>query len=352
MDEIQSQDVIEAEIEPEAAPAQDSEASTDVETEHLESAEEAGSEEESEEAPPEVSPEPSPTEQPVITPFSFAADGKRVQVEGASLVEHTLSDGKKARSVVIPEDVFQRKVQPYLADRGSFAKKEREYQRQLADLSPDRNETVIRAQTTLDEFEKILSTEESLTQFLENFDRNREVLKLKVENAAVQAKLKARETVEHESRTERDTEETVGMVHADVPQVVQSAGYLLKTRYGVDASPQALQAAYEQIMENLPAYYRRATALDVQEHPDVAVGEVVRDDDAVLRTVNRFSSLLKAGSEQKARTDEAARRNQAALGGTKKVAPSVSAKGSASPGERKTEIKSKEDFYRVMGVDF
>lgn len=346
MDENESQ-VVE-EIEPEVE-GQIEEATTDEPTEHSEGAQEPEPTEETPEAAAsEVSPEPSPPEQPVVTPFSFAADGKRVEVEGASVVEHTGPDGKKVKSIVIPQDTFQRKIQPYLADRGSFAKKERDYQRKLADLSPDRNETVIRAQTILDEFDKVLSSEESLTQFLENFDRNREILRLKVENTATNAKLRAREAVENEGRQEQDAEATVQRVQADVPNIVRSAGAVLKAD-GIEPSQQALEAAYAEIMDNLPAYYRRATPQDVQNHPEVTVGEIVRDDDKVLRTVYRFANLLHAGTEQRTRTEEAAKKNQAALGKAKTLPPSVPAKGAPAPGKKDNPIKSWDDFKERMG---
>ena len=347
MYEIESQVVEETEPEVEG---QVEEATTDEPTEHSDSAQEPDlTEEIPEEAASEVSPEPSPPEQPVVTPFSFTADRKRVEVKGASVVEHTGPDGKKVRSIVIPEDSFQRGMQPYMADRGAWAKEKQGYERKIAELSPDNNETVIRAQTILDEFDKVLSSEESLTQFLENFDRNREILRLKVENTATQAKLKAREAVENESRTEQDTEATVQRVQADVPDVVRSAGAVLRADHGIEASPDALNAAYAEIMDNLPAYYRRATPKDVQDHPNVTVGEIVRDDDKVLRTVYRFAALLHTGAEQRTRTEEAARRNQAALGKTKNLPPSVPAKGAPAPGKRDTEYKSWDDFKADMG---
>lgn len=349
---VESPDETQAESEssPEEQDVAGTEASTD-DSEHLEEATEpeAEGEVEPEAAAPEASPEPSTAPQSVVQPFSFAADGKRVEVEGASRVEFLDPEGKPTRSIVVPEDVWQRKIQPYLADRGAFANKERDYKRQLANLAPDKNETVIRAQAILDEFEKVLSTEESLTKFLEGFEQNRELLKLKVDKAATEAKLKARDDNEREVKTEHDTETTVQRVQSDVPDSIMGAAALLKQQYGVEVSEQALRAAHEEIMDNLGGYYRRATPEEAQQY-GVGVGEVVRDNDRVLRTVHRFAALLNAGSEQKTKTEEAAKKNQAALGGTKKSPPpSVSAKGSAPPAERQSEIKSFEDFKRVMG---
>ena len=340
----------EAEPSPEEQVEAVEEASTDAdESEHLDVAEEAEAEGEQPEAVAvEAEPEPSTPERPVVQPFSFAADGKRVEVEGASVVEHPGPDGKPTRSVVIPLDAFQRRVQPYLADRGKFANKERDYQRQLAALSPDKNETVIRAQTMLDEFEKVLGSEDSLTAFLQNFEQNRELLKLKVENAATAAKLRAREEGEQHTQTEQDEQATVQQVQEDLPNGVRAAASVLKQHFSVDVPEAALNAAYAEINENLGVYYRRATQQDAEQY-GVNVGQIIRDEGRIERTLYRFASLLTTGSAQQQMTTEAAKRNQAALGDKKKPPPTVSAKGSAPPAERKVEIKSWDDFKERMG---
>lgn len=347
-DVVESPDEAEAEIEssPEEQVEAELEASTDVDAEHLEVSEEDAPQEEA--AAAEESPEPSQPEQPVMQPFSFTADRKRVEVEGASVIEHPGPDGNPTRSIVIPEATWQRKVQPYLADRGTFANKERDYKRQLDALSPDKNETVIRAQTLLDEFEKVLSSEDTLAEFLENFGQNRELLKLKVEKAATEAKLRARDEGERVIRTEHEQEETIQRIYADVPSSIQQTAEALTTHYQVPVSPRAIAAAQADIAENLGLYYRPATEQDAAEY-GVTVGEIVRDDDRVIRTLYRYASLLNDGSVQQSTTTEVAKKNAAALGNTKKPPPSVSAKGSPAPAKRSAEIKSWEEFKNRMG---
>jgi len=350
---VESPDEAEAEIEssPEEQVEAESEASADEDTEHLEVSEEEapGDEEVPEDAAPEESPEPSQPEQPVFQPFSFTADRKKVEIEGASVVDFVDKDGNPQQSIVIPKEAFQRQMQPYLADRGAFANKERAYKRQIDALSPDKNETVIRAQTLLDEFEQVLSSEENLTRFLENFDQNRELLKLKVENSATQAKLKARDEGERVVQTEREQEEAIQRVRADVPASVQRTAQALAAEYKVEVSPRALQAAQEEIAENLGSYYHYASEQEAQEY-GVTVGELVRDDVKVARMLYRFVNLLNDGSVQKVKTTEAAKKNEAALGGTgKKPPPSVSAKGSAPPAKKTATIGSWEEFKERMG---
>lgn len=354
MQDLESQDTVvespdEAEAEIESSPEEQIEAepevSTDEDAEHLEVSEET---EPPEAAAPEESPEPSQPERPVSQPFSFTADRKRVEVEGASIVEFVDPDGNPQQSIVIPLESFRRKMQPYLADRGAFANKEREYKRQLDALSPDKNEDVIRAKTLLEEFERVLSSEDALTEFLENFNQNRELLKLKVDKAATEAKLRLRDEGERYVQTEREQEETTQRVYSSIPLNVQENAQLLEQQYQVRVPPKALEAAQAEIAENLGLYYRRANEEEAREY-GVDVGDIVCDYDRVARVLYRYASLLNDGSVQQPKTTEAARKNAAALGETKKPPPSVSAKGSAPPAKRGAEIKSWEDFKKVMG---
>ena len=354
MQDLESQDTVvespdEAEAEIESSPEEQIEAeqevSTDEDAEHLEVSEE---DEPLEAAAPEESPEPSQPERPVSQPFSFTADRKRVDVDGASVVDFVDSDGNPQQSIVIPLEAFRRKVQPYLADRGSFANKEREYKRQLDALSPDKNEDVIRAKALLEEFDRVLSSEDTLTEFLENFNQNRELLRLKVDKAATEARLKARDEGDRFAQTEQEQEATIQRVYADVPDSIQRNAQALTEHYQVPVSARAIEAAQADIAENVGWYYRPATRQDAEQY-GVTEGEIVRDDDRVLKTLYRYASLLNDGSVQQPKNTEAAKKNAAALGSTKKPPPSVSAKGSAPPAKRTSEIQSWDDFKKVMG---
>ena len=320
--------------------------------EHLEAAEPEAEGDEAEASDPEAeaTPEPEPSEEePAYKPFSFTADGKRVDVEGASLVDYLDSDGNAQTSVVLPREVWLRQVQPYLADRGAFAKKEADFKRQITELDPANNETVIRAQSLLDELSGVLDSEEKLTEFLENFDGNKELWKLRADAAASDARLKASDQRDSTEQSERDQTAAVERIEGDLPNAVRQIADVLKADHGVDVDDRALAAAADEIADNLGTYYRYATEADAEAY-GVSVGEVVRDDDRFARTINRYGSLLSAGSEQQSKTDEARKKNLAAL--TKKeVPPTVAATTTPAPAEKDREFKNAEEWRAAMGLN-
>ncbi len=334
--------------------AEEVEASGDDAAEDLEVAEE-GAEDEGEKEAPEPEAEAAAVEpgrseeEPTHSPFSFKVDGRRVDVEGASLVDHPDVDGNPTQSVVIPRDVWNSKVQPYMADQGAFARKEADFRRQIADLDPTQNETVIRAQTLLDSFEEVLSSEEKLTEFLSNFDGNKELWGLRADKAAASARIKSSEERESADRSVRDEADASRQIESDLPGAVRQIADVLTTDHGMQVHDRALAAAADAIAENPGMYYHYATQAEADQY-GVTVGEIVRDDDRVASTINRFNSLLSAGSEQQTKTDEAREKNRKAL--TKKeVPPTIAAKGSPAPGESETEYGNKEDFMADMGFN-
>jgi len=347
---------IEAEAESseeEQAAVEETETSTDA-AEHLEEAEaEAESEGEVEIPEPEaeVEPDPAPSEEePVHKPFSFTVDGRRIEVEGASLVEHADTEGNQTQSIVVPLEVFRGKMLPHMADRGAFAREKADFKRQIDDLDPANNETVIRAQTLLDAFEnEVLASEESLTAFLENFDKNKELLGLRADKAATTARTKVRDERDSADQSERSNTEAVGQIEQDLPVAVRQIADALGEQLGASVHDRALEAAADEIADNLGMYYRYATQTDADQY-GVEVGEIVRDDDRVARTINRFNALMSAGSEQQTKTDEARKKNQAAL--TKKEPPpTITESGSSATPEKVVEIKSKEEFRERMGLN-
>ena len=348
--EAGSSEVVEDEVG-----AEEVEASGDDAAEDLEVAEEGAESGGEEEVTPEpeaeaaaVEPERS-EEEPAYKPFSFTVDGRRVDVEGASLVDHPDVDGNMTQSVVVPRDVWQSKIQPYMADQGATAKKEADFKRQIADLDPTQNETVIRAQTLLDSFEEILSSEEKLTEFLSNFDGNKELWGLRADKAAANARIKAGDERESADRSVRDEAEASRQIESDLPGAVRQIADVLKDQHGMEVHDRALAAAADAIAENPGMYYHYATEAEAQQY-GVTVGEIVRDDDRVASTINRFNSLLSAGSEQQSKTDEAREKNRKAL--TKKDGPpTIAAKGPPALGESEKDYKDKEEFMADMGFN-
>ena len=329
------------EIESEEVPEQieaDEEASTGAEEEPLEAEEEAPAEEA--EAPP---PEPATSEE-AGQPFSFRADGKGVDVPGAGIYDHVDAEGNPAQSLVIPADSWQRFIQPHLADRGAFAAERRNYEQQIEALDPSNNETVVRAQSLLDNFEQIISSPEALTEFLENFDQNKELLKLKADLASRSAQDELRTSREEQ----QSSAEQQAAVYQHIDTDIRESASAVFDALQLDVSDEHKQRIGERVWQRRHDFYRLATAEDAANHPGVTVGEVVFDTDLAADEMQYLASFAPA---QNTETEKARQKNKQAL--NKQALPTtIPADGSPAPSKEKVvEYKTREEWEEAMGIN-
>lgn len=288
----------------------------------------------------------TPEPEPEYEPFSYTADKRRFDVEGAFIVKTKDKEGNPVEQIVMPRDSWNRLVQRQLRDPAAIGRKEAEYQKQIAALDPENHETTVRARALLSELEGVLKDEESLTNFLSNFQQNKELWTLKAEKAVHEARLKGYTTQEDTTRQAARDEEIAGQIVQDIPDFTQHAAEFVTTNWNVPVDPRALQAARQQISENIGAYYRYATANDAQQH-GVTQGELIRDDDAVVRTIHRFATILASTNK----VEDVKTKNQAALGGGKAAPKTVPAKGSPAAADKPKSFKTKEEWQAHMGLN-
>jgi len=313
-------------------------ASTDADVEeHLEAAGEAPAEEA--EAP---APEPAESEAPQDSgkPFSFRADGVTVDVPGAGLYDHDDGSGNPAQSLVIPADSWQRYIQPRLADRGTIAKQRQDLERQIEQLDPKNNETVVRAQSLLDNFEQIISSPEALTEFLEGFDQNKEMLKLKADIAARDAADGMRTSAEEtQASADREAE-----VYQQIDQDITVSASGVFDALGLDISDTDKERIGRRLWDRRHDFYRYATEEDVRQHPDVSVGQVVCDYDRIEAEIRYGASASSPGPGQTDKTKKARQKNEAALN-PKDPPKTVPADGSPAPSKSKApDFKTREEY--------
>jgi hypothetical protein len=278
-------------------------------------------------------------------PFSFTADRRRFEVPGAQIVRFKEGD-QTVEKIVMDRDAFARFVHPHIRDQSALSKRDAEHRRQIQALDPERNEQVIRAQSLIGSLEAVLKDEESLTGFLTNFNQNKELWALKAEKAVADARLTGYTTQESETQQATRLQETTEQVVQDIPAVLGGAAQFVTQNWQVPVDQRAMAAAQQQIAENIGAYYRYATAHDAQTY-GVEEGQLIRDDDAVIKTVYRFASLL----SQQNNAQAAKAKNQAVLGGGKKSPKTVSAKGSPGAAEKPKSFKNGDDWKRHMGLN-
>lgn len=324
---------------PEEAGSEEVEVSGDPAAEDVSEAEaEEVSEPEPEEAEPEQAQEQG-------TPFSFRVSGKDVAVEGANVYEHDDGQGGKTQSVVIPASAWQRNVQPYLQDASATAKERNQLLQQIEALDPTKNETVVRAQSLLDNFEQIIASEESLTEFLTNFDQNKEVLRLKADLAARAAQDELRTSREEAQTSEARQAEILQEIDADI----SSSASAVFDALNLDISDDHKQRIGEWMWERRTSYYRYATADDARMYPGVTEGEVVFDTDLAAADMQRLAAFAPAQNNTK--TEKARKSNKAVLE-PKETPKTVPADGSPAPSKEKVvEYKTKEEWERAMGLN-
>jgi len=328
-----------AEEEPEAEEAApDEEAPEADDAEVAPDAEVEASEEQPESSQPETQPEP----------FSFKVDGKRVEVEGALVIKHDDLEGNPTESIVIPKRSWE-KALPHLADRTVLAHKEREFQQRLADLDPERNEHVVRARALVDEFDKILGSEEAFAKFFENFEANAEALRLKVENQAIKQSLQSRQERDETRESQFEAEETERAIENERSVIAENAVRHVAAELGIDLPTDVVQLVQDELADNRDAYYVRADA-EIAKTYGVDEGTLVRRDDRVVRMVQRFASLAAKGSKRGAELAQAARKNEAALAPSKPKPKTVPAKGSPAAADEKP-ITSREEFDKWAGLN-
>lgn len=310
----------------------------DAETEEVEESADPTSEVGTVEDPQEVegdeehpeSEEDAETQTPSVTPFSFSADGTQFDVPGAVVSEiEDPETGEKVPWIAMPKNAWQEAVQPQVGDRRAWQRTEAAYKRQLADLDPVNNPTVVEAQALLESWGKVLELEpDELGAWLENAKENMDRLKLEAENKALRAER------ERESNVEPDYTELREHLQADVPnQVAQSM-----QRLGVNL-PANVQ---KEVANHLWSRMQRGEAIYVQgtEYglPEGEVGvllEVI--DDAVQMAVGRRENGARDAERKNAPKPKPPR--------------TVATKGSPAPSSDSKEIETKDDWLREMGLN-
>jgi hypothetical protein len=323
---VEPEDVAEGEAEAEEEPAVEAEAETEPAT---------AAEAETPEAPPDE----TPSEAPKHEPFSFTADGGRVDVPGAVRVSHDDGAGNVTQSVVVPVDVWQRSIQPYL---GNWGAREQRYKDELAKLDPEKNPEVIRAKALIEKFDGLLDDPEAFAAFFDNFEANRDKLRLELENRA----LKARTEGYASSETQRETQERYEVVAAQIRGDLPARVDMVARQLGVDLPADVRDRLVEDMYADVDRLYFVA-----QEGNEwgIKAGEIAAADVAFAQRIQRAAQLIAYGAnsvdQQRQDKKEAARqRNEKALN-RKKVPATVPAAGSApSSGPEEPKIESWEDF--------
>lgn len=290
-----------------------------------------------------------PGESPEPEPFAFRTHGQDVEPPGA--FRYRPSPGSDEDYVVIPAKSWQSHVQPRLASQEVLAQTQREYERKLADLSPDRNEEVIRARAVVKELEGLLSDEAALTSFLQNFEVNSQALRTRVENAVLSAKDEVRTSQDQETQREQRLQGMARMMAEDLPAQVDAL--LAQVPEGV-LSDEAVNALRGQLYSQAERYYVLAEDDDTARRHGISVGSVGRLDALLRRDVVQLLSLAGALTPRQGngasadRAEAVARRNRVASGG-KRPPDAVTPKKTTVPSMPKSPEMTRDTWESWLG---
>lgn len=295
--------------------------------------------------------DPAPTDRattPSAKPFAYSADRTEYAVPDAVVTEIPGENGESIEMIVMPRASWNRHVQPNLADRGSWYRKEAGYQKQLAQLNPEKNPTVVQAKKLLEQMEHVLALDEdAFGEWVHNYRINAPILKSEAEKAALQAQLEQRKSEDSEQQREVKQREDLQTIERDIPLQVQAAIERLGAKLP--------EATKKQIIDRL---WNRAGHVYVrgwEGNPHgLEVGELRIRTELVDDEVRFTAQLLREAGVQDRKAVATEKKNQVAVGSQKKRAPTpaVPAKGSPAPGGgSEKDYASAADFYRDMGLN-
>lgn len=301
--------------------------------------------------------EEEPTQpSPETHPFSFKADGTKVDVPGAVVGKAKGQDGEEREYILIPKDSWQKTVQPRVADRVQIQQREANLQRQLdqvrRELDPDHNPDVQRARALVSEFDKILEDEASLRSFLENFEQGKAHLKSRIDNRVLTAEKEGRQEMEKVEATEKQIDEWAETMATDLPQVVDNV--LSDDRVKPLLPPQAAELFRNRVLRNAGRFYTVGTE-ETEKAGGLGKGVLGRNDELLLQELQDVISIAEAMGHKKSAPaqgkkngqTEAAAKNARALGEGKKPPKTPSPKATSAPASSTDEVpqfKSKEEL--------
>lgn len=279
---------------------------------------------------PPIADAPPPAPATPAAPFSFGVDGRRVDAEGATVVNGEIR---------IPQATWERVVQPRLADRGRHKAQVDRLLGQIDELKADKGEKEARAEILLGRVDEMLKDRAKLIEFVNNFDREAPKLQLEVQNKILQQRLE-RTTKRVETDSERGLSER--LTQNARPAIENAVAQILEGIEGVDAQEAAdeIEALWE---AGTPIFFKvqpnDPSGLDPAEDPiGVDVPRIAR---LLQRTIDKAK---RTAAEKKAA--EVRARNAVATGRTPQPKPpaTVPTKGSPVPGGEERKFQSAEEY--------
>ena len=271
-------------------------------------------------------PTPTPEPQPDPEPWQFTVDGKRIAPEGATLAGDTIT---------ITRDVWQRQVQPFLANRAEIAKREQAFRQRIEQKSAREAQS----EALIEQFKAISQQDEaaviewalSLKDKMPLVLKDAEIAALKAQAQPYQEQAQAEEAALTDAQVEEWLGNSFEYHLTNDPQfaAVRSDG-AYRTR------------ALEVLAFALPSILTRTT--DAQGRP-----QLVANWDRFKKIMHREAEVAEeraATAKRLAEIEKAAKANAEKATAAKKAPPAVSAQGRPAGATERKKPATKEEFEK------
>jgi hypothetical protein len=227
-------------------------------------------------------------------------------------------------------------VQPNLANRQAWQQKEAGYKRQIEAKGAQE----AKADSVLAQFNALMNQEpEQVYEWIVNFQQNRPLLEAKAEAAALKAQLTERSTEDQHAQEEERLSGIREQVRTGLDRELSN---LLQTQYaGLDLDKDELAQILWDVGPNI-----LGEAVEGDE-TGLPPGTLYFKLDAMARYIAPAANAARKALEKSKAATQAAKSVAAASGNKKPAPPTVSAKGSPTPGEEGPP-KTREEFRKRM----
>lgn len=293
--------------------------------------------------PEAVAPDgPTDDDQPApdqATPFVLKADGVEVEVEGATIS----ADGV----ISMDRETWQRKVQPYLANRGALDSR---YKTQIADIQrrldatqSERSDSEAKADKLVAHFEGLLGQgPDAVWKWLQDFEANRPALEAELRAATAEQRVEALESETQRYATEQQIEAYQNWWPDYLDQAVNSfVEHDEFKELGLDAA---------EIGETLRAFGdHRLFYTAGEDLPNLGAkkGDIVLDWEFVGRHIQSYANTVRKLKSQNEVVAAAEAANRKSLAAVPEAPPAIPSAGAPVPSSSKRKRPTSRDEWEA-----
>lgn len=282
-------------------------------------------------ASPDAPTDAPPAQSPAPEPFRLTVDGTTVDVPGATVAGDTIT---------IPRDAFQRVLQPRLADRREWQRKEQGYQQQIKQATERVTTEAAQSKAALDKLAAILDEPDDIKRW-EAVEDLRAKLPVLIRDAKIAA-LESRDTQASTREQEEQRAKHLADLQAAMPANVADHldHFLAKPEYG------ALKSERQRVLDHLLDNTDKLYLPNGEPDPTTGIPPLAFNVDYVTRLLGREAKYAADRAAEFKKVQDAAKANASTA--RRPAPPSAPATGTPTGTVKAVPIKTKAEFDQYL----